>query len=69
MGGSSDPATNSPANLVLLCRDCHRWVESHRSAARMSGWLVPQGQDPAAVVVLLPTGPVWLTNAAGYMPA
>jgi 5-methylcytosine-specific restriction protein A len=69
MGGSSDPATNSPVNLVLLCRGCHRWVESHRSAARLAGWLVWQGQDPAVVVVLLPAGPVWLTEDGGYVPA
>jgi 5-methylcytosine-specific restriction protein A len=54
--------------LVLLCRDCHRWIESHRSAARDAGWLVRQGQDPAAVVVLLPVGPVWLTEDGGYLP-
>jgi hypothetical protein len=69
MGGSSDPATNSPVNLVLLCRACHRWVESNRLAACAAGWLVRQGQDPAVVVVLLPAGPVWLTEDGGYVPA
>ncbi|MBB3752423.1 hypothetical protein FHT44_004935 [Mycolicibacterium sp. BK634] len=52
MGGSRDPATNTPANGVLLCTHCHRWVESHRDQAFSDGWLVRQGHDPAAVSVL-----------------
>ncbi len=69
MGGSSDPATNSPVNLVLLCRSCHRWVESHRLAARMAGWLVWQGHDPAVVVLWLPDRRVLLTDTGAYLAA
>jgi hypothetical protein len=69
MGGTSDPNANQPTNLVLLCKPCHRCVESHRPAARAAGWLVRQGRDPAAVVVQLPAGPVLLTDDGRYFAA
>lgn len=34
MGGTSRKETNSLANLLLLHRDCHRWVESRPSDPR-----------------------------------
>lgn len=46
MGGTRDPLINSTANLILLCQDCHGWVESNRTAAREQGWLVSQHADP-----------------------
>jgi 5-methylcytosine-specific restriction enzyme A len=49
MGGSRRPETNDPANLVMLCDDCHRWVESNRREAYRTGWLVRRGQNPADV--------------------
>ncbi len=59
MGGSKDPATNTPANLVRVCGSgstgCHGWIESNREAARDCGYLVGQGHDPATVPVLLMT--------------
>lgn len=55
MGGTTDPAINSPANLIVLCGDgvrgCHGWVESHREEARAAGWSVPQWGDPTTVPV------------------
>lgn len=53
VGGSKRPDTNSPANLLLLCPDCHRTVESRRGEALGVGWLVPQPGDPAATAVLV----------------
>ncbi len=50
-GGSTDPATHAPANLVLLCVGCHRWIESHRRASVAQGWLVRQAADPALIPV------------------
>lgn len=47
MGGSRDPQTNSPANLIALHPDCHQWIESRREEALENGWLVPQGKNPA----------------------
>ena len=49
MGGTSDPAINAFPNLVFVCADCHREIESHRSDAYESGWLVRRWQDPAEV--------------------
>lgn len=57
MGGSKDPVTNSPANLLLLCGSgtsgCHGRIEKHRSWALESGLLVRQGHDPREVEVLV----------------
>lgn len=52
-GGTSDPATNSPANLLLLCVWCHADIEARRALALANGHLIHQGHDPAAVPVLL----------------
>lgn len=52
MGGSSDPATNLPSNLLRLCPHHHEWVESHRAEAHRMGLLLHAGDDPAAVPVL-----------------
>lgn len=49
MGGTSDPAINALPNLVFVCGDCHREIESHRSDAYESGWLVRRWRDPAEV--------------------
>ena len=40
MGGTRNQLSKDPRNLVLLCRSCHAWVESHRDLARMGGWLL-----------------------------
>lgn len=61
MGGS--PAANTLANGVLLCRPCHEHIERYRSLARMDGWLVPRGTDPAEVPVTDVWGRrYWLTQ-------
>jgi 5-methylcytosine-specific restriction enzyme A len=66
-GGSSDPATNTPANLLLLCPACHETVESFRTASYEAGWLLRAGDDAAASAVLIWRGSRWtyLTDA-GY---
>lgn len=53
MGGVSNAWTGLVSNGLLLCRDCHRWVEANRAAAYEHGWLVPIGGDPTATPVLL----------------
>lgn len=54
-GGSKDPVTDSPENLIVLCgtgtTGCHGWAESHRTNAQRLGYSVPQWQDPAVVPV------------------
>lgn len=58
MGGSKDPRLNSPANLLLLCRGCHDWVETHRAPARVFGWLLRDVADAEATPALGHDG-VW----------
>ncbi len=52
MGGST-AEPHALVNLVLLCGSatsrggCHHEIESQRRQARIDGWLVPDGIDPA----------------------
>ncbi|GAA1909268.1 hypothetical protein GCM10009737_08110 [Nocardioides lentus] len=72
MGGSRAAATNSPANLLLLCGSatspdgCHLHVEQQRAMALNQGWLLHDGHDPTEVDVLLAYTPpghrTWLTD-------
>jgi len=70
MGGSKDPATHSPANLIRVCGDgtrgCHGAIESDRARSYELGRLVRQGQQPAEVPVLLRCGLVLLTEDGRY---
>lgn len=67
-GGSRRADTNSPANLVAICPDCHTAVESRRGEALAEGWLVTQVSDPAAVALLIERGSRWvyLTHDGRY---
>lgn len=68
MGGSRREDTNSPANLLLLCADCHRNTESRRGEALNNGWLVRQADSPAQIAVLVDNGSRWvyLTSTGEY---
>lgn len=48
---------------------CLYSVESHREAAELRGWLVRQGNDPAAIVLWLTDRRVFLSNDGGYVEA
>jgi hypothetical protein len=54
-GGTSDPAINSPANLILLCGSattgCHGLAESRDAAMHRLGFWLKHGQEPAKVRV------------------
>lgn len=69
MGGSKDPAINSPANLIVLCghgtTGCHGHVESHRSDAYLSGFLVHRYEDPAEVALVDLSGTAWVLTRDG----
>lgn len=56
MGGSIDPALNSPANIVSVCghgtAKCHGQIEVSRMIATTYGWLVPRGQPSDEVPIL-----------------
>lgn len=69
MGGSKDPAINSPANLLLLCSRCHAGVESDRDDARERGLLVRFDSLPTVTPVLLQRGRVLLTDEGDCEPA
>ncbi len=67
MGGSSDPATNLPSNLLRLCQPHHEWVEANRAEALRLGLLVHANADPAQVPVLNAVhGWVVLNPAGGF---
>ena len=69
MGGSKDPAINSPANLLFLCgsgtEGCHGWVESNRALAYEDGLLVHRIDDPEEIPVVLRYGEVFLDEEGG----
>lgn len=71
MGGTKDPAANSPSNLVLLCGSattpdgCHTSVEKFRQAAITTGWIVTRTADPAKVPIKSPSGRWYLLNGDG----
>ena len=56
-GGSSDPAINSPANLLSVCGTgttlCHGWLGANPRPALAAGYVVSLNstEDPAAVPV------------------
>ena len=62
MGGTQDPAANSPSNLVLLCGSattpdgCHTAVERFRQAAINTGFIVTRTADPETVPIKLVSG-------------
>ena len=72
MGGTRDPAINSPANVLLLCgsgtEGCHGRVESNRAEAYVLGLLVHRNDDPARVPVELRYGDVLLDDEGGVQP-
>lgn len=53
LGGSSDPAINSPVNLILVCARHHRDIESWRTSAEKCGYLVRRPKNPADVPVIV----------------
>lgn len=67
-GGSTDPVTETAANLLHLCGNHHRLVEAYRATSYRNGWLVYAGHDPATTPVLLHVGWVTLNDEGTYTP-
>lgn len=67
MGGTSADWVNLTSNLVLLCADCHRWVEDHPLEAYRSGWKIRgRDTDPTTAPVRTRWGWVYLDNDAQW---
>lgn len=58
-GGTSALSVNFPENLVSLCVNCHRWVESQRYAAKMAGYLLSTPDRAQAVPLQHCDGWTW----------
>lgn len=69
MGGSRDPETNGPANLVLVCGSattgCHGYIEQHREHSRRRGFTLLQAQIPTRVALQDWAGLWWWLNDDG----
>lgn len=66
MSGTRRPETNYPSNAGMLCEQCHRAVESHRTQAFADGWLVRQSHNPAEIPVLRRGVLVLLDDSGGF---
>lgn len=57
MGGSSDPALGEASNGLAVCghgtAGCHGRIEANRPEAIAAGYIVPNGELPADVPVVL----------------
>lgn len=40
MGGTRNPLSSDPRNVILLCQRCHESVEANRAEATLGGWLL-----------------------------
>jgi hypothetical protein len=68
MGGTSNPAANSPSNLVLVCGSattpgsCHLACEQRDPEMHSRGFWLKRGEDPERVPVMI-AGPGYLIAA------
>ena len=72
MGGTRQPNTNSPSNLILLCGDgvrgCHGHIEQNRAEARKMGYNIPQFvANPETIPVQYWDGRTYLLKDDGGM--
>lgn len=59
-GGSRLVEINSPANLVLICRDHHRHIEAHPAEAISRGFRLGIGELPEYTPITDWTGTRWV---------
>lgn len=52
MGGSRLASKNYLSNLILVCDEHHRWIETNRTAAENAGLIVRSHDDPAATPLI-----------------
>ena len=68
MGSTSRPESNLAANLISLCASCHAWIESHRQAAMLNGWIIGQYKTPAERPMIWHGKVVLLDDQGGVSP-
>lgn len=56
MGGTRVNDSGCASNLIWLCRECHEWIESHRTEALDNGWLIVRGVERPQTIPLLYLG-------------
>lgn len=66
-GGTRRSDTNTAANALGLCRDCHRLIELNRTVSLVMGWLVPQNASPAVHSVVYRGERVFLTDGGAVV--
>lgn len=67
-GGTRRSEINSPENLAFVCNACHDWIESRRTEAYASGWLVKEGVDgPEEIPLTDNFGLMFFLTADGRM--
>jgi hypothetical protein len=68
MGGTKDPRSDDPRNLIHLCGSgttgCHGYVESNRALAYTTGWLL-RSLDALDMHLLAPDGRLITLTAIG----
>ncbi|MBC7723705.1 MAG: hypothetical protein H7146_03010, partial [Burkholderiaceae bacterium] len=70
MGGTSRASSNTAANALHLCAECHGEIESFRDVGAEMGHIVGQNSDPAGCPVYLALwGWVLLDEDGGIMPS
>lgn len=67
-GGTRREWIGLPSNCLDVCRSDHNLIESRRQLARVMGWLVPEGHDPADVPVLYRGRWLFLGSDGGLQP-
>ena len=69
MGGTRRPDANAPQNLLVLCGSgttgCHGWLESNRTEAYQTGYLLYDLDDPLIHAYLDGDGDWWLLTEDG----
>lgn len=66
IGGSRLADTNSSENAIACCEPCHSEIHAKPDWSKVHGWLVRQGQSPAAIPVLLHHGWAVLDDAGRF---
>lgn len=65
IGGASSKVAYGLANLVTLCRDCHRWAHSNPTDALKVGLMVARHDEPAEQGIVSHGTIIWMDYQGG----